>query len=162
MLILKLLVVFIIVLYLIIQYFKGHLLPFMWRMIMVACVTLYLQFSKICVMHLAKVFSLPWGEKSKTCRCFSKNLLSNFCIKLVYFWFQEASGTTDDSAQDRFIGPLPREVSVGCTNDYVSQSYSYSSVLSKSETGMGFSLVKTMLICHYFSIFSNSTSWFLK
>ncbi|NXS11898.1 UBP47 hydrolase, partial [Neodrepanis coruscans] len=49
----------------------------------------------------------------------------------------EESGTTDDSAQERFIGPLPREGSIGCTNDYVSQSYSYSSVLSKSETGTG-------------------------
>lgn len=78
-------------------------------------------------------------RESKICSCFNKNLLSNFCIKPVYLCFQEESGTTDDSAQDRFIGPLPREGSVGCTSDYVSQSYSYSSVLSKSETGIVFS-----------------------
>lgn len=59
--------------------------------------------------------------------------------------------------QDRFIGPLPREGSVGCTSDYVSQSYSYSSVLSKSETGIMFSLVKALLICYYFSILWNSS-----
>lgn len=36
---------------------------------------------------------------------------------------------------DRFIGPLPREGSVASTSDYVSQNYSYSSILNKSETG---------------------------
>ncbi|KAK2527276.1 Usp47 [Columba livia] len=63
----------------------------------------------------------------------------------------ETSGTTEDSAQDRFIGPLPREVSVGCTNDYVSQSYSYSSVLSKSETGY-VGLVNQAMTCYLNSL----------
>lgn len=84
--------------------------------------------------------------------------MSNFCTEWVCLCFQEESGATDDSAQERFIGPLPREGSMGCTNDYVSQSYSYSSVLSKSETGTVFSLVKAMLICNYFSSFSNSST----
>lgn len=74
------------------------------------------------------------------------------------FVFQEESGTTEDGAQERFIGPLPREGSIGCTHDYVSQSYSYSSVLSKSETGILFSLVKAMLVCNYFSTLSNSST----
>ncbi|NXS94010.1 UBP47 hydrolase, partial [Jacana jacana] len=63
----------------------------------------------------------------------------------------EESGTTDDGAQDRFIGPLPREGSVGCTNDYVSQSYSYSSVLSKSETGY-VGLVNQAMTCYLNSL----------
>ncbi|KAF5918856.1 hypothetical protein HPG69_005896 [Diceros bicornis minor] len=46
----------------------------------------------------------------------------------------EDSSAGDDSVHDRFIGPLPREGSVGSTSDYVSQSYSYSSILNKSET----------------------------
>lgn len=74
------------------------------------------------------------------------------------FVFQEESGTAEDGAQERFIGPLPREGSMGCTNDYVSQSYSYSSVLSKSETGIVFSLAKEMLIFNYFSTFGNSST----
>lgn len=83
-------------------------------------------------------------------------------MKLVYFCFQEESSATDDNAQDRFIGPLPREGSVGCGNDYVNQSYSYSSVLSKSETGIVLSLLGAMLVCNYFVMFSNSISRFLK
>eukprot|EP00076_Gallus_gallus_P020986 XP_015141854.1 ubiquitin carboxyl-terminal hydrolase 47 isoform X2 [Gallus gallus] len=63
----------------------------------------------------------------------------------------QESGTTEDSAQDRFIGPLPREGSVGCTNDYVSQSYSYSSVLSKSETGY-VGLVNQAMTCYLNSL----------
>ncbi|NXX62883.1 UBP47 hydrolase, partial [Scopus umbretta] len=63
----------------------------------------------------------------------------------------EESGTTDDSTQDRFIGPLPREGSVGCTNDYVSQSYSYSPVLSKSETGY-VGLVNQAMTCYLNSL----------
>ncbi|KAH0502829.1 Ubiquitin carboxyl-terminal hydrolase 47 [Microtus ochrogaster] len=46
----------------------------------------------------------------------------------------EDSSNVDDSMHDRFIGPLPREGSVASTSDYVSQSYSYSSILNKSET----------------------------
>ncbi|KFZ54006.1 Ubiquitin carboxyl-terminal hydrolase 47, partial [Podiceps cristatus] len=63
----------------------------------------------------------------------------------------EESAATDDIAQDRFIGPLPREGSVGCTNDYVSQSYSYSSVLSKSETGY-VGLVNQAMTCYLNSL----------
>lgn len=53
---------------------------------------------------------------------------------------QDESGTADssgldDSSQERFIGPLPRDGTVGCSGDYSSPSYSYSSILSKSETG---------------------------
>ncbi|ERE80115.1 ubiquitin carboxyl-terminal hydrolase 47 isoform 2 [Cricetulus griseus] len=44
------------------------------------------------------------------------------------------TSNVDDSMHDRFIGPLPREGSVASTSDYVSQSYSYSSILNKSET----------------------------
>ncbi|NXP44303.1 UBP47 hydrolase, partial [Heliornis fulica] len=63
----------------------------------------------------------------------------------------EESGTTDESAQDRFIGPLPTEGSVGCTSDYVTQSYSYSSVLSKSETGY-VGLVNQAMTCYLNSL----------
>lgn len=45
------------------------------------------------------------------------------------------SSGLDDSSQERFIGPLPREGSVGCSGDYSSPTYSYSSILNKSDTG---------------------------
>lgn len=112
---------------------------------------------KNCVMCLGKLVSWP-REKSRSRRYLSKNVLSNLCTPWVCLCFQEESGTTEDGAQERFIGPLPREGSIGCTHDYVSQSYSYSSVLSKSETGTLFSLVKAMLVCNYFSTFSNSST----
>lgn len=59
---------------------------------------------------------------------------------------QDESGTADssgldDSSQERFIGPLPRDGTVGCSGDYSSPSYSYSSILSKSETGEVFFLI---------------------
>ncbi|KAM8970162.1 ubiquitin carboxyl-terminal hydrolase 47 isoform X3 [Sarcophilus harrisii] len=57
----------------------------------------------------------------------------------------------DDSVQDRFIGPLPREGSVGSTNDYVGQSYSYSSILNKSETGY-VGLVNQAMTCYLNSL----------
>uniref|UniRef100_A0A8D0G9B7 Ubiquitin carboxyl-terminal hydrolase 47 n=1 Tax=Sphenodon punctatus TaxID=8508 RepID=A0A8D0G9B7_SPHPU len=63
----------------------------------------------------------------------------------------EDSGAVDDSTQDRFIGPLPREGSVGCSNDYVSQNYSYSSILSKSETGY-VGLVNQAMTCYLNSL----------
>ncbi|XP_072475525.1 ubiquitin carboxyl-terminal hydrolase 47 isoform X4 [Notamacropus eugenii] len=63
----------------------------------------------------------------------------------------EDTSTTDDSVQDRFIGPLPREGSVGSTSDYVSQSYSYSSILSKSETGY-VGLVNQAMTCYLNSL----------
>uniref|UniRef100_A0A8C5RPG5 Ubiquitin carboxyl-terminal hydrolase 47 n=1 Tax=Laticauda laticaudata TaxID=8630 RepID=A0A8C5RPG5_LATLA len=50
-----------------------------------------------------------------------------------------------------FIGPLPREGSVGCSSDYVSQNYSYSSILSKSETGY-VGLVNQAMTCYLNSL----------
>ncbi|XP_062973357.1 ubiquitin carboxyl-terminal hydrolase 47 isoform X2 [Elgaria multicarinata webbii] len=63
----------------------------------------------------------------------------------------EESSSTDDRNPDRFIGPLPREGSVGCSNDYVSQNYSYSSILSKSETGY-VGLVNQAMTCYLNSL----------
>ncbi|XP_032079368.1 ubiquitin carboxyl-terminal hydrolase 47 isoform X4 [Thamnophis elegans] len=63
----------------------------------------------------------------------------------------EESGGSDDHNPDRFIGPLPREGSVGCSNDYVSQNYSYSSILSKSETGY-VGLVNQAMTCYLNSL----------
>ncbi|XP_043938661.1 ubiquitin carboxyl-terminal hydrolase 47 [Protopterus annectens] len=57
------------------------------------------------------------------------------------------SSGLDDSSQERFIGPLPRECSIGCSSDYSSHSYPYSSLLSKSETGKIF-IVNEALNCH--------------
>uniref|UniRef100_A0A670Y318 Ubiquitin carboxyl-terminal hydrolase 47 n=1 Tax=Pseudonaja textilis TaxID=8673 RepID=A0A670Y318_PSETE len=62
----------------------------------------------------------------------------------------EESGS-DDHNPDRFIGPLPREGSVGCSSDYVSQNYSYSSILSKSETGY-VGLVNQAMTCYLNSL----------
>uniref|UniRef100_A0A8C5RP66 Ubiquitin carboxyl-terminal hydrolase 47 n=1 Tax=Laticauda laticaudata TaxID=8630 RepID=A0A8C5RP66_LATLA len=64
---------------------------------------------------------------------------------------QEESGGSDDHNPDRFIGPLPREGSVGCSSDYVSQNYSYSSILSKSETGY-VGLVNQAMTCYLNSL----------
>ncbi|XP_066495336.1 ubiquitin carboxyl-terminal hydrolase 47 isoform X1 [Tiliqua scincoides] len=63
----------------------------------------------------------------------------------------EESGGTDDHNQDRFIGPLPREGSVGCSSDSFSQNYSYSSILSKSETGY-VGLVNQAMTCYLNSL----------
>uniref|UniRef100_A0A5F9DI16 Ubiquitin carboxyl-terminal hydrolase 47 n=1 Tax=Oryctolagus cuniculus TaxID=9986 RepID=A0A5F9DI16_RABIT len=63
----------------------------------------------------------------------------------------EDSNAVDDSVHDRFIGPLPREGSVGSTSDYVSQSYSYSSILNKSETGY-VGLVNQAMTCYLNSL----------
>uniref|UniRef100_A0A7M4EEK9 Ubiquitin carboxyl-terminal hydrolase 47 n=1 Tax=Crocodylus porosus TaxID=8502 RepID=A0A7M4EEK9_CROPO len=63
----------------------------------------------------------------------------------------QESSSTDDGTQDRFIGPLPREGSVGCTSDYVSQNYSYSSILTKSETGY-VGLVNQAMTCYLNSL----------
>ena len=63
----------------------------------------------------------------------------------------EDSSTGDDSVHDKFIGPLPREGSVGSTSDYVSQSYSYSSILNKSETGY-VGLVNQAMTCYLNSL----------
>ncbi|XP_028587052.2 ubiquitin carboxyl-terminal hydrolase 47 isoform X1 [Podarcis muralis] len=62
----------------------------------------------------------------------------------------EASGA-DDHNPDRFIGPLPREGSAGCSNDYVGQNYSYTSILSKSETGY-VGLVNQAMTCYLNSL----------
>ncbi|KAJ8777599.1 hypothetical protein J1605_014252 [Eschrichtius robustus] len=63
----------------------------------------------------------------------------------------EDSSAGDDSVHDKFIGPLPREGSVGSTSDYVSQSYSYSSILNKSETGY-VGLVNQAMTCYLNSL----------
>ncbi|KAL6068358.1 hypothetical protein STEG23_020188, partial [Scotinomys teguina] len=63
----------------------------------------------------------------------------------------EDSSNVDDSMHDRFIGPLPREGSVASTSDYVSQSYSYSSILNKSETGY-VGLVNQAMTCYLNSL----------
>uniref|UniRef100_H3AQ70 Ubiquitin carboxyl-terminal hydrolase 47 n=1 Tax=Latimeria chalumnae TaxID=7897 RepID=H3AQ70_LATCH len=61
------------------------------------------------------------------------------------------SSGLDDSSQDRFIGPLQRENTAGCSSDYTSQSYSYSSILSKSETGY-VGLVNQAMTCYLNSL----------
>ncbi|XP_053576238.1 ubiquitin carboxyl-terminal hydrolase 47 isoform X2 [Bombina bombina] len=61
------------------------------------------------------------------------------------------SSGVDDNTQEKFIGPLPREGSVGCTSDYVSQNYSYSSLLSKSDTGY-VGLVNQAMTCYLNSL----------
>ncbi|KAG8438305.1 hypothetical protein GDO86_008837 [Hymenochirus boettgeri] len=61
------------------------------------------------------------------------------------------SSGQDDSTQEKFIGPLPREESVGCTSDYISQNYSYSSLLSKSDTGY-VGLVNQAMTCYLNSL----------
>ncbi|KAJ4946982.1 hypothetical protein JOQ06_009025 [Pogonophryne albipinna] len=68
----------------------------------------------------------------------------------------EESGTADssgldDSSQDRFIGPLPRDSTAGCSGDYSSPSYSYSSILNKSDTGY-VGLVNQAMTCYLNSL----------
>ena len=65
----------------------------------------------------------------------------------LYVHVQDESATADssgldDSSQERFIGPLPRDGAAGCSGDYSSPSYSYSSILNKSETGVVLSPVE--------------------
>uniref|UniRef100_A0A673MKA2 Ubiquitin carboxyl-terminal hydrolase 47 n=1 Tax=Sinocyclocheilus rhinocerous TaxID=307959 RepID=A0A673MKA2_9TELE len=74
------------------------------------------------------------------------------CVTLL----QDESGTADssgldDSSQGRFIGPLPRDGTVGCSSDYSSPSYSYSSILNKSETGY-VGLVNQAMTCYLNSL----------
>uniref|UniRef100_A0A672LSQ4 Ubiquitin carboxyl-terminal hydrolase 47 n=1 Tax=Sinocyclocheilus grahami TaxID=75366 RepID=A0A672LSQ4_SINGR len=61
------------------------------------------------------------------------------------------SSGVDDSSQGRFIGPLPRDGTVGCSSDYSSPSYSYSSILNKSETGY-VGLVNQAMTCYLNSL----------
>uniref|UniRef100_A0A8C2AEF4 Ubiquitin carboxyl-terminal hydrolase 47 n=1 Tax=Cyprinus carpio TaxID=7962 RepID=A0A8C2AEF4_CYPCA len=61
------------------------------------------------------------------------------------------SSGLDDSSQDRFIGPLPRDGTVGCSSDYSSPSYSYSSILNKSDTGY-VGLVNQAMTCYLNSL----------
>ncbi|XP_036399322.1 ubiquitin carboxyl-terminal hydrolase 47 isoform X2 [Megalops cyprinoides] len=61
------------------------------------------------------------------------------------------SSGLDDSSQDRFIGPLPRDGTTGCSSDYSSPSYSYSSILNKSETGY-VGLVNQAMTCYLNSL----------
>lgn len=61
------------------------------------------------------------------------------------------SSGLDDSSQERFIGPLPRDGSASCSGDYSSPSYSYSSILNKSETGY-VGLVNQAMTCYLNSL----------
>ncbi|CAL9701902.1 unnamed protein product [Knipowitschia caucasica] len=61
------------------------------------------------------------------------------------------SSELEDSSQERFIGPLPRDGTVGCSGDYSSPSYSYSSILNKSETGY-VGLVNQAMTCYLNSL----------
>ncbi|XP_029438913.1 ubiquitin carboxyl-terminal hydrolase 47 isoform X1 [Rhinatrema bivittatum] len=61
------------------------------------------------------------------------------------------SSGLDDSTQEKFIGPLPRESAIGCSSDYISQNYSYSSILSKSDTGY-VGLVNQAMTCYLNSL----------
>uniref|UniRef100_A0A8K9WUD9 Ubiquitin specific peptidase 47 n=1 Tax=Oncorhynchus mykiss TaxID=8022 RepID=A0A8K9WUD9_ONCMY len=61
------------------------------------------------------------------------------------------SSGLDDSSQERFIGPLPRDGTVGCSSDYSSPSYSYSSILNKSDTGY-VGLVNQAMTCYLNSL----------
>uniref|UniRef100_A0A672IF71 Ubiquitin carboxyl-terminal hydrolase 47 n=1 Tax=Salarias fasciatus TaxID=181472 RepID=A0A672IF71_SALFA len=61
------------------------------------------------------------------------------------------SSGLDDSSQERFIGPLPRDGTASCSGDYSSPSYSYSSILSKSETGY-VGLVNQAMTCYLNSL----------
>uniref|UniRef100_A0AAX7U840 Ubiquitin carboxyl-terminal hydrolase 47 n=1 Tax=Astatotilapia calliptera TaxID=8154 RepID=A0AAX7U840_ASTCA len=61
------------------------------------------------------------------------------------------SSGLDDSSQERFIGPLLRDGTPGCSGDYSSPSYSYSSILSKSETGY-VGLVNQAMTCYLNSL----------
>lgn len=75
--------------------------------------------------------------------------------------FKDESGTAessgvDDSSQERFIGPLPRDSTAGCSGDYSSPSYSYSSILSKSDTGEVWSPIRYMI-----SLLLYNPSWLL-
>ncbi|XP_062869246.1 ubiquitin carboxyl-terminal hydrolase 47 isoform X1 [Trichomycterus rosablanca] len=61
------------------------------------------------------------------------------------------SSGLDDSSHDRFIGPLSRDGTVGCSSDYSSPSYSYSSILNKSDTGY-VGLVNQAMTCYLNSL----------
>ncbi|KAG7274443.1 hypothetical protein CRUP_033599 [Coryphaenoides rupestris] len=63
------------------------------------------------------------------------------------------SSGLDDTSQERFIGPLPREGAGGCSSDYSSPSYSYSysSILNKSDTGY-VGLVNQAMTCYLNSL----------
>ncbi|MEQ2306268.1 Ubiquitin carboxyl-terminal hydrolase 47, partial [Ameca splendens] len=68
----------------------------------------------------------------------------------------DESGTADnsgldDSSQEQFIGPLQRDGSASGSGDYSSPSYSYSSILSKSETGY-VGLVNQAMTCYLNSL----------
>uniref|UniRef100_A0A673MH88 Ubiquitin carboxyl-terminal hydrolase 47 n=1 Tax=Sinocyclocheilus rhinocerous TaxID=307959 RepID=A0A673MH88_9TELE len=102
-------------------------------------------------------FCLAWANTGAMVRvlpCPSKQTktLHYACVTLL----QDESGTADssgldDSSQGRFIGPLPRDGTVGCSSDYSSPSYSYSSILNKSETGY-VGLVNQAMTCYLNSL----------
>ena len=97
----------------------------------------YIPLNVLVVTVRPHVFSLPQQLVWFLFVFFFPHCLSNMChsVNIGCAAFQEDSSAGDDSVHDRFIGPLPREGSVGSTSDYVSQNYSYSSILNKSETG---------------------------
>uniref|UniRef100_A0A4W5QDX9 USP domain-containing protein n=1 Tax=Hucho hucho TaxID=62062 RepID=A0A4W5QDX9_9TELE len=61
------------------------------------------------------------------------------------------SSGQDDSSQERFIGPLPRDCTMGCSSDYSSPSYYYSSIFNKSDTGY-VGLVNQAMTCYLNSL----------
>ncbi|XP_019911257.2 ubiquitin carboxyl-terminal hydrolase 47 isoform X3 [Esox lucius] len=61
------------------------------------------------------------------------------------------SSGLDDSSHERLMGPLPRDCTVGCSSDYSSPSYSYSSILNKSDTGY-VGLVNQAMTCYLNSL----------
>uniref|UniRef100_A0A8C3A865 Ubiquitin carboxyl-terminal hydrolase 47 n=1 Tax=Cyclopterus lumpus TaxID=8103 RepID=A0A8C3A865_CYCLU len=61
------------------------------------------------------------------------------------------SSGLDDVSKERFIGPLARDSTAGCSGDYSSPSYSYSSILNKSETGY-VGLVNQAMTCYLNSL----------
>uniref|UniRef100_A0A4W5QT90 USP domain-containing protein n=1 Tax=Hucho hucho TaxID=62062 RepID=A0A4W5QT90_9TELE len=69
------------------------------------------------------------------------------------------SSGQDDSSQERFIGPLPRDCTMGCSSDYSSPSYYYSSIFNKSDTGY-VGLVNQAMTC-YLNTFCPKTIFYL-
>ncbi|KAL1007232.1 hypothetical protein UPYG_G00083780 [Umbra pygmaea] len=61
------------------------------------------------------------------------------------------SAGLDDSSHERLIGPLPRDCTVGCSSDYSTLSYTYTSILNKSDTGY-VGLVNQAMTCYLNSL----------
>uniref|UniRef100_A0A673MHI7 Ubiquitin carboxyl-terminal hydrolase 47 n=1 Tax=Sinocyclocheilus rhinocerous TaxID=307959 RepID=A0A673MHI7_9TELE len=98
-------------------------------------------------------FCLAWANTGAMVRvlpCPSKQTKTLVRLLKNMHNFTDSSGL-DDSSQGRFIGPLPRDGTVGCSSDYSSPSYSYSSILNKSETGY-VGLVNQAMTCYLNSL----------